>query len=107
MSVILQMLWPAFAACAALGFGFGAVFGAGFGLPSATPAVRLAALATSLGIGAVAWSGIVPGRPGLWLDIAAACIASYAAGAILAVCARWALGWFSRSRSGAEPKPAA
>lgn len=83
MSVVLQHLWPGLAVAALLGYGFSVVFGRGNGLPSARLEVLGGAL-LALGAGALfSWLEIVPGRPGLWLDIAVLCGFAYALGSAL------------------------
>jgi len=80
MAVLLQHLWLALAAAFALGFGFTALFGGGARLPSTRWEVRAGALlllAAGLLVSALA---LVPGRPGLWLDIAIFCALAYALG---------------------------
>lgn len=80
MSILLQHLWLALAVAAGLGLGFSVVFGAGSGLPSARQDVRLGAILVLLAGGLLSVLEVVPGRPGLWLDIAVLCAAAYALG---------------------------
>lgn len=89
MNVLLQHLWPALALAAALGLGFTLVFGNGVGLPSARWEVRIVALLALLTGTLVAVLGMVPGRAGLWLDIATFCMLAYAAGTAIGVAIRW------------------
>lgn len=88
MNVLLQHLWPGLAVAALLGLGFSVVFGRGYGLPSARLEVIGGAVLLLLAGLVFAWLEIVPGRPGLWLDIAVLCCLAYALGtaAGLAIC---------------------
>ncbi|NEU12140.1 hypothetical protein G3T14_08345 [Methylobacterium sp. BTF04] len=78
--LLLTLFWPALAA----GFLLGAVFGWLSGLPR-TPASRLGA--GGLGLAALvasglAFAGIVPGRPGLWIEAGALVLGAYLVGAL-------------------------
>ena len=95
---ILLPLWPALAAAAVLGVPFGCLGwrekAAGF---SGRLGLILAVVALAGG-GALALLGQVPGRPGLWLEIALATALAYLAGCILGSIVRAAWTWIA-SRS--------
>lgn len=80
MTVLLQHLWPALAVAGALGLCFSLAFGSGAGLPSARHDVRLGAILLLLVGLLLSVLEIVPGRPGLWLDIGVFCAAAYGGG---------------------------
>lgn len=82
MTDLLSTTWPSLAAAAALGLAFVAIGGPGRGLFASRTWVGLAALAGAAGGLVASWSGLVEGRPGLWLDLAAPLIAAYAAGCV-------------------------
>ena len=88
MTILLQHLWPGLALAGLLGLGFSVVFGRGYGLPSARLEVVVGAVLL-LGVGLLlSWFQTVPGRPGLWLDIAVLLCLAYAIGTALglAIC---------------------
>ena len=80
MTVLLQHLWPALLLAFALGLGFTLTFGSGSNLPSARIEVRVGAALALVTAAVLAALQVVPGRPGLWLDIAVLCAFAYAAG---------------------------
>ncbi|KQP40473.1 hypothetical protein [Methylobacterium sp. Leaf106] len=88
MLLLLTILWPALAASLALGTAIGWHFG--------PPRDRLStAIGLGLGSGAVAlaglaFSGLVPGRPGFWVESAALNLAAYLVGAGTGALARLA-----------------
>lgn len=88
MLLLLTILWPALAASFALGTAIGWHFG--------PPRDRLStAIGLGLGSGAVAlaglaFSGLVPGRPGFWVESAALNLAAYLVGAGTGALARLA-----------------
>ncbi|KQO52096.1 MULTISPECIES: hypothetical protein [unclassified Methylobacterium] len=88
MLLLLTILWPALAASFALGTAIGWHFG--------PPRDRLStAIGLGLGFGAVAlaglaFSGIVPGRPGFWVESAALNLTAYIVGAGTGALARLA-----------------
>ena len=88
MTTLLQFLWPALAAAGSIGLCFALAFGSGAGLPSARPEVRIGAvLLVAAGLAVMALE-LVPGRPGLWLDIGMLCVLAYAAGVAVGTLAR-------------------
>ncbi|TDR85182.1 hypothetical protein [Enterovirga rhinocerotis] len=101
MTVLLGHLWPALAVAAVLGLGFSAVFGAGAGLPSATLPVRIGMGLALIAAALVSVLNLVPGRAGLWFDIAAAIAWAYAAGVVAGLLPRRVL----RSRKREELPP--
>lgn len=87
MTILLQHLWPALLVAGLLGFSFSAIFGAGRGLPSARLDVMLGAgLLLAAGL-LLSWLQVVPGRPGLWLDLGILCCLAYGAGTLLGLAA--------------------
>ncbi len=81
--VILLPLWPALAAAAVLGVPFGWL---GWREQAAGFLGRLGlilAVVALAGGGALALLGRIPGRPGLWLEIALATALAYLVGCIL------------------------
>ncbi|GJD38585.1 MULTISPECIES: hypothetical protein [Methylobacterium] len=88
MLLLLTILWPALAASLALGTAIGWHFG--------PPRDRLStAIGLGLGFGAMAlaglaFSGLVPGRPGFWVESAALNLAAYLVGAGTGALARLA-----------------
>ncbi|MCJ2131816.1 hypothetical protein [Methylobacterium sp. E-045] len=88
MLLLLTILWPALAASLALGTAIGWHFG--------PPRGRLStAIGLGLGFGAVALgglaiSGLVPGRPGFWVESAALNLTAYLVGAGAGALARLA-----------------
>lgn len=99
MRILLQHLWPALAVAGVLGLGFSVVFGAGSGLPSARQDVRLAAILALLTGGLLSVLELVPGRPGLWLDIAVLCALAYALGVALGAGLRRIVRRYRRARA--------
>jgi hypothetical protein len=95
---ILQPLWPALAAAAALGVLFGWLGwreqAAGF---FGRLGLILAVIALAGGV-ALALLGRVPGPPGLWLEIALATALAYLSGCILGSIVRGIWTWIA-SRS--------
>lgn len=85
MSRLVVALWPGLAAALALGLAIGAL--TGFPRMRATIVASALALVALALLGALAASGTVPGRAGLWVEIAATVLACYLAG-----CALGALG---------------
>jgi hypothetical protein len=85
---IVERIWPALAASAALGFGIGLITNA------SRPIARSGGLATWLaGISILAAAGlagaqVVPGRPGLVLEIGALVVLAYLPGCMLGCLAR-------------------
>ncbi|CAA2104258.1 hypothetical protein MBUL_02616 [Methylobacterium bullatum] len=79
MLLLLTILWPALATSLALGTAIGWLFG--------PPRDRVSTvIGLGLGFGAVAlaglaFSGLVPGRPGFWVESAALNLATYLVGA--------------------------
>lgn len=92
MTVLLQHLWPALLVAWAMGFIFTALFGAGTRLPSARWGVMAGALLLLLTGILLSVLEVVPGRPGLWLDIGVLCAVAYAVGAGLGAGLRYAIG---------------
>jgi hypothetical protein len=88
MLLLLTILWPALAASLALGTAIGWHFG--------PPRDRLStAIGLGLGFGAMAlaglaFSGLVPGRPGFWVESAALNLTAYLVGAGTGALARLA-----------------
>lgn len=83
MDLVVAEIWPALLLAGGAGLMFTWLGGPGRVTPGALPSVRLGA-ATLLGTGVVLVAlGAVPGRTGLWLDIAVLLGAAYAAGAVL------------------------
>ncbi|MHC2088349.1 hypothetical protein [Methylobacterium sp. CM6244] len=88
MLLLLTILWPALAASFALGTAIGWHFG--------PPRDRLStAIGLGLGSGAVAlaglaFSGLVPGRPGFWVESAVLNLTAYLVGAGTGALARLA-----------------
>lgn len=81
MTLLATMLWPLVAASALLG----CAIGGATGLPR-TPGARWAALALVVSAalaGALAGSGLVPGRIGFWLECGALDLTGYLIGATL------------------------
>ena len=91
--ILAWALWPALSAAAATGFVVGlatcAEAGSGRG---GRIAFASAVLAAGAGVAASVLA-LLPGRPGLWLDIALALGAGYVLGCILGCVARRALGF--------------
>lgn len=99
MSVLLQHLWPALALAGVLGLGVVLVFGRGNGLPSARLDVTAGAILLLLVALILAVLQAVPGRAGLWLDIAVACVLFYASGVGIGS----AISWWRERGEAAEP----
>ncbi|NNM75205.1 hypothetical protein [Enterovirga aerilata] len=98
LRAVLLPLWPALAAAAILGLPFGLV---GWRERPAGFWGRLGLILAVLGLAgaaALAATGRVPGRPGLWLEIALAVTFAYLAGCVLG-----ALAGSFRRRRGADP----
>jgi hypothetical protein len=89
VTLLLAGFWPGLAGAAALGL----VVGALAGWP-ARPAMPLGLVLLAGLLGSAAFSGLVPGLPGLWLDGAGLILPPYLAG-----CAFGALGRHLASRS--------
>ena len=81
MILLASLLWPVLAASLILGAGIGWLTG-----PPRTGSARWSALAlvaaTTLS-GGIALAGVVPDRPGLWLEGTTLVLAAYLAGATL------------------------
>lgn len=88
MILLASLLWPVLAASLVLGAGIGWLTG-----PPRTGSARwstLALVAATTLSGGIALAGVVPDRPGLWLEgaalvLAAYCVGSVGAGAILSM----------------------
>ncbi|MGY2050445.1 hypothetical protein [Methylobacterium sp. JK268] len=89
MDVLIASLWPFCAAALLVGGAVGWFAGRPTGRGARVSALALALL-TAAAVGAAA-SGLVPGRAGLWVEIAALLLVPYAAGC--------ALGALPRARS--------
>lgn len=85
---LLERLWWAVAAASLLGLLFDGIGGPGRGSLSSRRASRLGVLILLAAAAGVALLGILPGRPGLWLEAAVLIVAGYAAGAIVASAVR-------------------
>ena len=96
MMVLLERLWPAMILAAALGAAFAAIGGPGRRLPSSRPAAWVAASAALTLATLLSAFGLVPGRSGLWLDIALVLAAPYGAGVLAGALGRRAV--LSRGR---------
>ncbi|WP_232631221.1 hypothetical protein [Methylobacterium sp. Leaf118] len=93
MSLTLAILWPGLAVALALGLAVGGLIGLPRSRGSLGAAVALAlALAALAGIAVLA---ALPGRPGLWAEIAALVGAAYGAGC--------GLGGIGRRLAGRSP----
>lgn len=91
MMVLAERLWPAIAVAGVLGLLLTAFIGRGRSSLSASRLVAGLALAALAGAGVVVWLGIVPGRPGLWVETAVLVLAAYAAGSVFGALIRRAL----------------
>ena len=74
MVALLAGLWPGLAGALVLGLGLGAL--CGWPHPAVPPALGLAVLA----LAALALSGVVPGRAGLFVESGALMLAAYLVG---------------------------
>lgn len=91
MTLLLATLWPVAAGAFGLGLVFGALGGPGLASVSGSVGGRAAALlllAAAIGASALR---LVPGRFGLWLDIALVVSVPYAAGCLLGALVRRAV----------------
>lgn len=81
MIALLTLIGPALV----LGFLLGAVLGrlAGWPRTRLTVAGTLALVLAAALAGGLSVAGLVPGRPGLWVDVAALLLGAYLAGAAL------------------------
>jgi hypothetical protein len=81
VTILLAALWPALLTASFLG----GCAGYWAGLPAGRLARAGAALLVGLTLatGAVALAGLVPGRPGLWVETAALLLAAYLAGCLV------------------------
>ena len=82
MTDLFQTSWPSLAAAAALGFIVAAIGGSGRGSVGNRTWFWRTALAAALAGLVLSWTGLVEGRPGLWLDIAAPVVAAYTIGCL-------------------------
>lgn len=96
---LLERLWWAVAAASLLGLLFGGIGGPGRGSLSSGRASRLGAVGLLAAAAGVAWLGLLPGRPGLWLEAAVLVGAGYAAGTFAASAVRAGLRALRRGPS--------
>lgn len=92
MTELLPTMWPSLAAAAALGLAFAAIGGPGRGSVGSRAWFGRAALAAAVAGLILSWSGLVEGRPGLWLDLAAPIVTAYAVGSLAGIAIRRLVG---------------
>jgi hypothetical protein len=78
--LLVATLWPALLG----GFVLGALVGSSSGLPSSGPARAIALVIATLaaGLGGLALSGVVAGRPGFWIEASALILGAYLIGCV-------------------------
>lgn len=79
MLLLLTILWPALVASLVLGSAIGWHFGPPRGRLST--AIGLGLGVAAMALGGLAFTGVVPGRPGFWVESAALNLAAYLIGA--------------------------
>lgn len=99
MILLLTVFWPALAASLLLGGVVGRLAGLPRGRPAKAGAGGLALAAVAAG--SVAVAGIVPGRPGLWVETGALVLGVYLAGALIGA----TIEATRRRRSAENPPP--
>lgn len=99
---LMQRLLPFWLAAAGLGFALGALLGGGRRAFSTRWPVLLAAILALIVGSGLAMSGLIPGRPDLWLDISMLLAVPYGLGCAAGAGLRWAAGW---GRGPEEPAP--
>jgi hypothetical protein len=106
MIELVHRLWLFETGAFGLGLLLGVLLGLGRNALTATRAVLLGAVVLLVALVGAALSGLVPGRPGLWIDIAALLLLPYGVGSAAGCAVRRLAGWDSTQPATDPAEPA-